>query len=381
MKRLACILALLWNVVAAASDGLRYRVTIDPHGTDDAPTLIRQLASMSRGQVETTSDDATAFVIVASDASMRVLRSDPRVLRVEHIETTATTSWSTGTYSYDGAGNIKKIGTSTFVYDGYGRLTSGMAAGQTQSYTYDRFGNLLTIKTGSTTARLGADPATNRLSLSTLSGQSMNAFGTYDDAGQLTAWNHSGGTFSYDGLGMITTSSGTPDGSNRRYIYTTNDERIVSMEVSGANEISSEWTLRDASGKVLRRLERTKDGSSWNWAWRQDYVYLGSTLLAAEVDTSAKTLHFFPDHLGTPRLITGNGGVQTALHTYFPFGEEATALNQDSERMKFTGHERDASGLDYMHARYYNAGAGRFLSVDPGMDFDAKQPQSWNLYV
>lgn len=56
--------------------------------------------------------------------------------------------------------------------------------------------------------------------------------------------------------------------------------------------------------------------------------------------------------------------------------------------MKFTGHERDYAGsfgredghaIDYMHARYYNTGMGRFLAVDPVEGF-RRQPQSWNRY-
>jgi RHS repeat-associated protein len=49
--------------------------------------------------------------------------------------------------------------------------------------------------------------------------------------------------------------------------------------------------------------------------------------------------------------------------------------------MKFTGHERDDVNLDYMHARYYLPFGGRFLSVDPGKDWDDTKPQSWNLYT
>jgi RHS repeat-associated protein len=54
--------------------------------------------------------------------------------------------------------------------------------------------------------------------------------------------------------------------------------------------------------------------------------------------------------------------------------------------MAFTGHERDDNGvgttddLDYMHARYYSALNGRFLSVDPGASARLGQPQSWNKY-
>ncbi len=55
--------------------------------------------------------------------------------------------------------------------------------------------------------------------------------------------------------------------------------------------------------------------------------------------------------------------------------------------MKFTGHERDfgdseVSDLDYMHARYYQPWAGRFLEVDPAkQSFRLGEPQSWNRYI
>jgi RHS repeat-associated protein len=102
-------------------------------------------------------------------------------------------------------------------------------------------------------------------------------------------------------------------------------------------------------------------------------------MLVSENDTSPKTLHYFTDHLGSPRLITDQGGMEMGRAAYLPFGAPALAGIADSK--KFTGHERDASGLDYMHARYYNWGWGRFLSVDPGRDWDQRKPQSWNAYA
>ncbi|MEO8218575.1 MAG: RHS repeat-associated core domain-containing protein, partial [Acidobacteriota bacterium] len=82
---------------------------------------------------------------------------------------------------------------------------------------------------------------------------------------------------------------------------------------------------------------------------------------------------------------------------YYPFGQEITSMRQQiaagydrDDPMKFTGHERDFIGgtytensdnLDYMHAREYSAGLGRFMSVDPGRDSNPAIPQSWNLYT
>jgi RHS repeat-associated protein len=82
-------------------------------------------------------------------------------------------------------------------------------------------------------------------------------------------------------------------------------------------------------------------------------------------------------------------------HDYLPFGEEnvynaaggsRTAANgyllNDGVRQQFTGHERDSeTGLDFMQARYYSSGQGRFTSVDPeGAGSDPEDPQSWNGY-
>jgi RHS repeat-associated protein len=52
-------------------------------------------------------------------------------------------------------------------------------------------------------------------------------------------------------------------------------------------------------------------------------------------------------------------------------------------RQQFTGHERDSeTGLDFMQARYYSSGQGRFTSVDiPLADQWESDPQSWNLYT
>jgi RHS repeat-associated protein len=80
-------------------------------------------------------------------------------------------------------------------------------------------------------------------------------------------------------------------------------------------------------------------------------------------------------------------GSTVAYHVYYPFGEEATAFDQDTIREKFTGHERDLGNLsgagddlDYMHARFCSPVTGRFLSADP-LDGNPRFPQSWNRYA
>lgn len=233
-----------------------------------------------------------------------------------------------------------------------------------QTYTFDPFGNITAI--GGTSGRSTPTSATtNRL----------NGTGTaYDAAGNLTSWN--GATYQYDAFNQMKRMvSGAEEWL---YNYTADDERIWSFKVGGN---FSRWTLRDVGGKVLREYTN----SAGVWAAAEDYLYRDGLLLAAEL-SGGQRRHFHLDHLGTPRLITNQNGAQVAYHAYYPFGEEATAFNQDAERAKFTGHERDlasAAGagddLDYMHARFFALVAARFTSTDL-REGDLPVPQSLNRY-
>jgi RHS repeat-associated protein len=186
------------------------------------------------------------------------------------------------------------------------------------------------------------------------------------------------GTYVYDSVDMIAQSTIPTDAGQRKalHLYTASDERVASIELDAANTpVRREYTVRDAASRLLRRFKQ--EGTA-PVRWDEDYIYRGTQLIAAEVETADRTRHFHVDHLGTPRLITGNGGVKISSHDYYPFGEEVTAPGD--ERLKSTGHERDAKTLDYMHARYYSPVWGRFLSVDP-IRGSARKPQTWNRYA
>jgi len=290
----------------------------------------------------------------------------------------APVTWTTGTYLYDGSGNIKSIDGRAFTYDAFGRLVYGKVdATNSQTYTYDDFGNMLTVATNAATAtRFGVDTATNRMSKVTdPSGAPYNGYAVYNPDGTIRS-TVAGDTFTYDGLGMVTE---TKVGVNRTvHLYSPSDERIGSVAIENGAAAGKQWTIRDPSGAVLTRFTETAAG---DWNWDEDYVYGAGRLLAASVSGPEKVRHFHADHLGTPRVITGNGGVELSRHTYLPFGEEV-GVSPDAERAKFTGHERDDPTLDYMHARYYAVKWGRFLSVDPKLNVKRalRQPQNWNRY-
>jgi RHS repeat-associated protein len=385
-----------WTVpsLAAVRAGVTtYRVQLVLYPGDDGAAVAKRLAATYRGTMETAVDGDGSFTIALSPATADLMGRDPAVERLELAETTpaahgvpettaVATPWKLGDYQYDGSGNIRRIGADFYAYDTRNRLVLSADASQStlvpkQSYTYDNFGNMTgmtTAGTGLTT--MGVNTSSNRVTAVTVAGASTTT--GYDQAGNLTRYGTA--SYTYDALNMLTRS--TFDNATRYYVYSASDERIGTIEVSAAGT-RSEWTIRNAAGQVLRRFSKESTGE---WKWQEDYIYRGSQMLAAEVPDSTKTRHFHLDHLGTPRLITGNGGVELSRHNYHPFGMEIASTSTSTtatarEKKQFTGHERDAESLDYMHARFYAPYMGRFLSVDLGKDWDLRRPQSWNMYA
>ena len=133
------------------------------------------------------------------------------------------------------------------------------------------------------------------------------------------------------------------------------------------------------------------------------FAYDASGRLAYEYDTAASTptcttCYLSPDHLGTPRMVTGASGNVIGWHDYLPFGEEIPngiggrtnfwGDANDNVNQKFTSKERDTeTGLDYFGARYFSSPQGRFTSPDWSAEPEAlsyatlDDPQTLNLYA
>jgi RHS repeat-associated protein len=111
------------------------------------------------------------------------------------------------------------------------------------------------------------------------------------------------------------------------------------------------------------------------------FVYDASGRLVAEYGgaqaQAGGVSYLTQDTLGSARAVTGQGQEVRGRYDYLPFGEETGAgvggraqgqgySQPDGVRQKFTSAERDDEiGLDFMQARYYVSGMGRFTSVDP----------------
>jgi len=295
--------------------------------------------------------------------------------------------FDSGPYSYDAAGNITTIGDDSYVYDRFGRLRNATAKTplyptNAQQFDYDRYGNMTAMTTSggiSDHVDFAVVPESNRVAAQCMTAACVRA--EYDGAGNEV------GRYQWDAAGMMTEATLT--GRHEQYVYDANDERIATVSLS---EQTTLYTLRGAGHEVDREFVHD-DKLSGTWKWSKDYVYRGGKLFAAWVAGETQmepTRHYHVDHLGTARLITDGQGYKLSKHTYFPFGVEAPGSDPaPSERLRFTGHERDSDyknldeDLDYMHARSYRPGWGRFLSVDPALDLKSAvgAPQFWNRYA
>jgi RHS repeat-associated protein len=355
------------------------------------------------GRIESRQDDQLVVTIPAR--SLAALKNDPAVLYLERVggisddespligepadpqpgtqskrltpHAMGAISWDSGSYAYDGAGNIISIGSDNYLYDGVQRLKQSSTRGTIETYTYDGFGNM---KTRTNMTIPSVDSSTNRYM-----GYNYNQIGAVTADGSYT--------FTYDALGQpLRKVYNNQSNTVEDYVYTPGDERIGVQRGGWWT-----WSIRDEGGKVLRQYKSSATNLTDPALWLEDFVWRDGLLLGSQrpVEMGGRR-HFHLDHLGTARLITSDSGQLVSYHDYYPFGDEYSPVSQESpsgfgreEPMKFTGHERDYAGgmgaedghaVDDMHARYYSPTAGRFISVDPLLG-SPYIPQSWNRYA
>jgi RHS repeat-associated protein len=168
-------------------------------------------------------------------------------------------------------------------------------------------------------------------------------------------------------------------------VYDAADERIGVIDYKTADGVHESWSFRDLGKHVIRDVAHKAGGP---WTWSADYLFRGDKV-SEMVDSQGRVYDAHLDHLGTIRGLTdAQGHVVDGERKYLPFGEPLSKTPLVA-RLAFTGHEHDdfsasspTADLEYMHARYYSAWGGRFLSIDPTWDSaDLDKPQSWNRYA
>jgi len=267
--------------------------------------------------------------------------------------------------TYDRNGNVTGVTdaldsarSKTMSYDALDRLTSA---------TSTSFG-------GSGTHAFAYDPLDNLRSW-TLGGVKDLADYVYSAQNRLTEVRNSAGSvvhqFSYDPQGNITSRNTVPhdfDYGNRlravpgieAYRYDGSGRRVQSTKANGSTTL---W-MYSQSGQMLFSSKLPAGGGQTT----HENVYLAGSLVATidhnwPSNAIIATKYQHTDALGSPVAITNEAGAVIERTNFDPYGG---AIGKVLDGLGYTGHVMDPlTGLTYMQQRYYDQGAGRFLSVDP----------------
>lgn len=272
-------------------------------------------------------------------------------------------------YTYDADGNrtseTTNGNTEWFTLDAVNRLTSvAHSGGGTTSYTYDASGNRLT-KTASGAATTYTY---------TTNGERLVSDGTatygYDADGNLTS--RGADTFAYDYAGRMT--SATVAGTTSMFGYDADDVRTSVS--SGGTTLPQIWDRVCAAGdcevcgKANAQVPLMVDDTQAAYVWAEGLV--------AEISGGGRT-DTLGDALGSVRTWTDATATTVAAANYDAFGSIASSTGSPGQ-FRFTGEQWDATGLEYLRARYYDSASGRLSAADT-VQPNALGTQGWNLYA
>ena len=245
-------------------------------------------------------------------------------------------------YAYNSFGDLTALTEGTdsyaFSYDGLGRLTSAYG----RSYSYD-----------------GASR------LTAFNGQ---AYG-YGDSGPYHAVDRIAGAdrFDYDANGnMVKRNKGLSD---QQTLVWDAENRLSQVLDSNGDLVERYWY-----GVEGMRVKKTRGSTTTYTFFAQyeeevtngvttvvSYYTFGSLRVAVKRGNTLYHLH--GDHLGSTSLTTAVSTVE-ASRAYYAYGAERSASGDLQTDRTFTGQKRDATGLMYYNARYYDPALGTFVSPD-----------------
>ncbi|MCP3996233.1 MAG: hypothetical protein GY722_14410, partial [bacterium] len=197
-----------------------------------------------------------------------------------------TISWSTGTYAYDGAGNVKSIGANSYEYDALNRIVGGAVTATSSSYDllyqYDAFGNMTSRRRDSGPVSVvdsyAVSALTNRLGSHTRgdsSGSSVTDI-TYDPSGNMREAGDD--RYVFDEQNRLREIWDQNVNLVARYDYDASGYRVRAVRNG-----TETFFFRDGSGALLSEFSWSVDDDrdpAEQPAWNKDYIYgLGQQLV------------------------------------------------------------------------------------------------------
>ena len=332
-------------------------------------------------------------------------------------------------YTYDAVGNVMHIvdraqpvhfgsnqkveAVSTFTYDSLYQLISATgreAAGQNtqphlptssrtpidanqlfnfaEHYEYDTGGNLTRLRhvrdRSSYTRTLNIAAASNRVLSWNKGGSMADATANFDAngnqqalyPGQALKWNPHNQLKS---VMLIQRDDGRDD--IERYCYDSSGQRVRKIQTTYAASVTHTREVRYLPGLEIRTRNNERLEVITLQAGRCSVRYLHWTKGRPYVIAANQLRYSFDDHLESSSLELDDQAWLISQESYLPYGGTAwtasrSAVEADYKTIRYSGKERDASGLYYYGHRYYAPWLQRWLSPDPAGPVDGL-----NLYA
>jgi RHS repeat-associated protein len=180
-----------------------------------------------------------------------------------------------------------------------------------------------------------------------------------------------GAPVAYDANGNTTDYSA--GGVRKRLFYDAENRPIEVREVDPATGVATSSLAKYAYGPDGERLRKLSSaGALATWYLGGDVELETATTgtqsfshyLHADVMRKAGALRYLhKDHLSSNRLITSSTGAIVQRLAYSAYGKPS--VNAPAAAKAYINERYDAeTGLQYLHARYYDPVTGRFLSPD-----------------
>ncbi len=301
--------------------------------------------------------------------------------------------------AYDAGGNAEAVAFANGVVTGYGYsdhrgwldslvTLSGAATVQNMTYGRDPAGQITSVASplADESWTYGYDALRRLLSATNIDNAAHSRTYTYDTVGNMLTNSGVTGTYSYPAAGSPRPHAVTSVGS-WNYTYDANGNMLTgagrTYTYNGDNlptQIDTQAYTYGPDGERWKTVDSAPGGGTT--------LYLGGSIeIAAGVMTkylpgSAKrvgspgdplveTFWLHHDHQGSIQAITDAAGTQVQRFTYYPYGDRIATSTAHEESKGWIGERQDATGLFYLHARYYDPVIGRFNSADPS---DPMQP-------
>ncbi|MET0557516.1 MAG: RHS repeat-associated core domain-containing protein [Solirubrobacterales bacterium] len=242
-------------------------------------------------------------------------------------------------------------------------VKSGLPGPASASYEYDE--NERLIKGGA--ASFDYDPADNL----TKAPGTTNA---YNAASQLET--SAGVAFAYDKLGGrveatpeagAATSYGYDQAGNLISVDRPEEGEVPAIEESLAYD-GTGLLASKASGPTTQYFTWDQSGSLplMLSGGATSYIYGPNDQPIEQIDGEEEPSYIHHDQLGTTRLLTDSIGGASATFSYTPYGDLEAKTGTTITSLGFAGGYTDeATGLQYLRARFYDPATAQFLTRDP----------------